>query len=177
MPTFAPRKTRVAQFHFAPKNCRSLQPQPQPHHYPNPSPKVRRGVRAYGHVITKIYWMDRLPNFVKYGAPFARASRSCGTIFSNLTKMELRYYCFVSVITDLFSLYVLFNVGHVIHSREFFHLNFVLFPCICTHNLRKDNGEIGKNIGKTKLTAGHLFSSFFFCTACSKTKVHSWKGN
>ena len=121
--------------------------------------------------------MDRLPNFVKYGAPFARASRSCGTIFSNLTKMELRYYCFVSVITDLFSLYVLFNVGHVIHSREFFHLNFVLFPCICTQNLRKDNGEIGKNIGKTKLTAGHLFSSFFFCTACSKTKVHSWKGN
>ena len=55
--------------------------------------------------------------------------------FSNLTKMELRYYCFVTVITDLFSLYVLFNVGHVIHSREFFHLKFVQFPCVCTYNL------------------------------------------
>ena len=79
--------------------------------------------------------MDRLPKFVKYGAPFARASRSRGTIFSNLTKMELCYYCFVTVITDLFSLYVLFNVGHVIHSRQFFHLKFVLFPCVCTYNL------------------------------------------
>ena len=116
--------------------------------------------------------MDRLPNFVKYGAPFARASRSCGTIFSNLTKMELCYYCFVSVITDLFSLYVLFNVGHVIHSGEFFHLNFVLFPCICTHNLRKDNGEIGK----TKHTAGHLFSSFFSVQPAARQKFILGKG-
>ena len=51
-----------------------------------PSPKVRRGVRAYGYVITKISWMHRLPKFVKYGAPFARSSRSRGTIFFKFDK-------------------------------------------------------------------------------------------
>ena len=30
-------------------------------------------VRAYGHVITKISGMDRLPIFLRYGAPLARA--------------------------------------------------------------------------------------------------------
>ena len=32
-------------------------------------PKVRADEPSgYGHVSTKIYWMDRLPNFFKYGA-------------------------------------------------------------------------------------------------------------
>ena len=33
----------------------------------------RTGGRAYGHAITKIYGMDRLPDFLRYVAPFARA--------------------------------------------------------------------------------------------------------
>ena len=34
---------------------------------------VRTDGRAYGHVITKISRMDRLPNFRRHGAPLARA--------------------------------------------------------------------------------------------------------
>ena len=36
-------------------------------------PVVRTNGRAYGHVITKIFRMDRLPNFRRHGAPLARA--------------------------------------------------------------------------------------------------------
>ena len=34
---------------------------------------VRTDRRAYGHVITRISRLDRLPNFLRYGAPLARA--------------------------------------------------------------------------------------------------------
>ena len=36
-------------------------------------PVVRTDGRAYGHVITKISRMDRLPNFRRHGAPLTRA--------------------------------------------------------------------------------------------------------
>ena len=32
--------------------------------------------RSYGHLITKISRMDGLPNFLRYGAPLARALRT-----------------------------------------------------------------------------------------------------
>ena len=34
--------------------------------------------RTYADVITKISWMDSLPNYLSYGAPLERASRTQG---------------------------------------------------------------------------------------------------
>ena len=42
------------------------------------TPKECTDVRAYGHVITKFSWMDRLPNCVSYGAMLVRESCICG---------------------------------------------------------------------------------------------------
>ena len=50
----------------------------------------RTGGRAYGHAITKIYGMDRLPNFLRYVAPFARAWSSA-TILSSTMLLTLPY--------------------------------------------------------------------------------------
>ena len=44
------QKTQVAQFHFAPKYCQSLQPHPHP--LSATSPKFRTNIRAYADVIT-----------------------------------------------------------------------------------------------------------------------------
>ena len=35
--------------------------------------EVRTDRRAFGHVITRISRLDRLPNFLRYGVPLARA--------------------------------------------------------------------------------------------------------
>ena len=56
-------------------------------HYPE-SPYER----TYADVITKIYWMDSLPNYFSYGAPLAK---------------ELRYYYVLSHIVH----FVMFGFG------------------------------------------------------------------
>ena len=50
----------------------------------------RTGGRVYGHANTKIYGMDRLPNFLRYVAPFARAWSSA-IILSSTMLLTLPY--------------------------------------------------------------------------------------
>ena len=45
---------------------------------------MRTDSRAYGHVITEISRIDRLPNFLRYGAPLARTSRGAPFFHSHL---------------------------------------------------------------------------------------------
>ena len=49
--------------------------------------------RAYGHVITKISWMDRLPHFLRYGATLARTSRARGAPLELIIILYFLIYC------------------------------------------------------------------------------------
>ena len=64
--------------------------------------------RAYGHVITKISRMDKLPNFAKHWAPLARALRvrraprlSTQERFANKKKQLPKQYPYSSSTTQL----------------------------------------------------------------------------
>ena len=48
---------------------------------------VRTDGRVYGHVITKISWMDRLQNYFRYGDTFDTNLRGASVMLPNLFRM------------------------------------------------------------------------------------------
>ena len=83
--------------------------------------------RAYGHVVTKICRMDRLPHFLRYGATLTRASRVRGAPLwtrhlSNASLMRLL------VRSDMTMMMVMMmNTSHKNWSLLFFSLSFSHF--------------------------------------------------
>ena len=55
---------------------------------------VRTDGQAYGHVISKISRQDRLPNFLRYGAPLARALHALGAPLWIDVKFSIFYKIF-----------------------------------------------------------------------------------
>ena len=78
---------RLATCDFPPKNLYFSLPQESMRttfHYPE-SPFGR----THADVITKISWMDSLPNYLSYSAPLSRASRALRA----RKKLRYKYFC------------------------------------------------------------------------------------
>ena len=114
--------------------------------------------RAYGHVITKICRMDRLPHFLMHGTTPARASRVRGAPLwsrhlSNAGLMGLL------VRSDMTMMIMMMNTSHKNWSLLFFSLSFSHFWKVTIFQMKLINAFLGSEstVNRSERTENNLF--------------------